>query len=78
MKTLVHDMDVRNEGIEIGISQGISQGISSSIIDFLSEYGQVPEALKERICGEHDVDVLKQWNKLSARVSSIEEFIDKM
>lgn len=70
MKTLVHDMDVRNEGI--------SQGISQSIIEFLDEYGQVPESLKERIYNENDVDVLKRWNKLSARVTSVKEFMEKM
>lgn len=70
MKTLVHDMDVRNEGIE--------QGISQSIIEFLDEYGKVPESLKERIYNENDVDVLKRWNKLSARVTSVKEFMEKM
>ena len=74
MKTLVHDMDVRNEGIAIGISQGIAD----SIIEFLNEYGEVPQSLKDRIYAQKDVSLLKQWNKLSAKVSSIEEFMEKM
>ena len=102
MKTLVHDMDVKNEGIAIGmerglkvgisqgieqgisqgitqgISQGITQGISDSIIEFLSEYGEVPQSLKDKIYAQKDVSLLKQWNKLSAKVSSIEEFMEKM
>lgn len=61
-----------------GVSQGLSQGISDTIIEFLSEYGTVPENVKERIIAERDIDMLKQWNKLAARASSIEEFVEKM
>lgn len=61
-----------------GVSEGMAQGISDSIIEFLSEYGEVPESLKDRINNENDIDVLKAWNKLLARVSSVEEFMEKM
>lgn len=59
-------------------NKGVSQGISDTIIEFLSEYGTVPESVKERIIAERDIDMLKQWNKLAARASSIEEFVEKM
>ena len=59
-------------------NRGLTEGISETIIEFLSEYGAVPEELKERICNEKDTSILKQWNKLSARVSSIEEFVERM
>ena len=74
MKTLVHDMDVKNEGIAIGISRGIAH----SIIELLSECGEVPDALKEKIYSEKDVKVLKGWTRFSARVCSVEEFMEKM
>ena len=66
------------QGLSQGISQGIAQGISDTIIEFLSEYGTVPENVKERIIAEDDIDILKQWNKLAARALSIEEFVEKM
>ena len=66
------------QGLEQGLSQGIAQGISDTIIEFLSEYGTVPENVKERIIAEDDIDILRQWNKLAARTSSIEEFVEKM
>ena len=59
-------------------NRGLTEGISETIIEFLSEYGAVPEGLKERIYNEKDTSILKQWNKLSARVSSIEEFVERM
>lgn len=61
-----------------GLSEGVSQGISDSIIEFLGEYGEVPESLKDKINNENDITVLKTWNKLLARVSSVEEFMEKM
>ena len=67
-----------SQGLEQGLSQGIAQGISDTIIEFLSEYGTVPENVKERIIAEDDIDILRQWNKLAARASSIEEFVEKM
>lgn len=69
---------IYNRGVEDGISKGIEQAIYESIIEFLSEYGEIPEELKEKICSEKDVNVLKGWNKLSARVTSVEEFMEKM
>ncbi len=67
-----------SQGLAQGLSQGIAQGISDTIIEFLSEYGTVPENVKERIIAEDDIDILRQWNKLAARASSIEEFVEKM
>ena len=59
-------------------NRGIEQGVAESVIELLSEYGEVPDDLKEKIYGEKDVKVLKGWTKLSARVDSVEEFMEKM
>jgi len=59
-------------------NRGISQGISGSIIDVIEEYGTVSEELKDKICAQTDVEILKIWLKLAAKVSSIEEFEEKM
>lgn len=66
MKTLVHDMDVRNEGR------------AEVIISFLEDYGEVPEYLKAQIYSETDINIIKKWVKLSTAVSSVTEFEEKM
>ena len=71
MKTLLHDMDVRQEGIDMGIAKGMSD----SIMEFLGEHGEVGDELRETIYAQKDTDVLRKWVKLSATVSSIEEFV---
>lgn len=43
----------------------------------LEDYGAVSEALKEKILAERDVEALKKWNKLAAKVTTIEEFTEK-
>ena len=70
MKTLVHDMDVRNEGR--------AEGRAEVIISFLEDYGEVPEYLKAQIYSETDINIIKKWVKLSSAVSSVAEFEEKM
>jgi len=48
------------------------------ICELLEEYGPVPEKLKEHIGSEGDVEILRQWQKLAAKVTSIEEFEARM
>ena len=74
MKTLVHDMDVMNEGI----AKGRAEGKAEVIISFLEDQGEVPEDLRTRIYSENDMNRLKRWVKLSASVSSVDEFEEKM
>ena len=70
-----------NRGIEKGKAEGRAEGKAEGkaedIIELLEEYGIVPEWLKERIMKETDLDKLKILHKLSARVESIEEFVEK-
>ena len=70
-----------NRGIEKGKAEGRAEGKAEGkaedIIELLEEYDTVPEWLKERIMNETDLDKLKILHKLSARVESIEEFIEK-
>lgn len=48
------------------------------IQEVLEEYGVVPDTLKQRLEEEEDEGVLRKWLKLAARVSSIDEFLEKM
>lgn len=57
---------------------GREEGMAEAIIVFLSKYGEVPDTLSEKINEEKDIEVLKQWIKLSVEVESIEEFISKI
>ena len=70
-----------NQGIEIGKAEGReegkAEGKAEGIIELLEEYGTVPAWLEECIMQETDVDKLKTLLKLSAKVESIEEFIEK-
>ena len=70
--------DLYNDGIAkgkaIGLSKGETKNSRETILDFLSEYGKVNDNLTEKLNAENDINVLKKWIKLSARVSSIEEF----
>ena len=74
MKTLLHDMDVRNEGR----AEGKAEGKAEAIISILEECGEVPEELKNKIYLESDMNRLNKWVKLSATVSSADEFEEKM
>ena len=40
----------------------------------MKDFGEVPDALKEKIMDTTDATILKQWVKLAARACSIEDF----
>ena len=48
------------------------------ILELLEEYGEVPDSLRGKIEVETDIETLKIWLKLAARVDSVEEFQAKM
>ena len=55
-------------------AEGKAEGKAESILELLEDYGPVPEYLKERILSEMDLDTLRRWHKLSARIQSVEAF----
>lgn len=68
----IHDL-MENSKSE-GKSLGIAQGKAEAIIELLEEYGTVPNDLSQKILNETELEKLRKWNKLAARVESIEEF----
>ncbi|MGL5153056.1 MAG: hypothetical protein ACRC7N_21055, partial [Clostridium sp.] len=44
------------------------------ILENLQEFGEIPEALQEKISSEKNCDTLKKWCKLSHKIKSINEF----
>lgn len=45
-----------------------------SVLELLTDYGHIPEDLERRIRETRDLDTLKKWHKLAAKVNSMEEF----
>lgn len=71
--------DARNEGIAIGRAEGKAEGRAEgkaeSILELLEDYEQIPDDLIAKILAQKDPETLKQWHKLAARVSNIQDFI---
>ena len=55
--------------------EGITQGKINSILDLLSDLGDIPSFLKEQITAQRDEATLRAWLKLAAKAESIEEFL---
>lgn len=74
------------QGIEKGIEQGIEKGIkkgikkgrvesrTQDILIILSQFGTVPENLRERILREKNMEVLEDWLIKAVQVRSTEAF----
>ena len=50
---------------------------ATDILELLQEYGAVPEWLEQKIMTEQSIPRLREWHKASAKVESIEEFLEK-
>ena len=61
-----------------GRIEGRLEGRRESILEVLEEIGTVSDELRERIVQEANMDQLKIWAKLAARVDSIEQFMEEM
>ena len=58
--------------------EGKIEGKIEDVFELLSEHGEIPEQLREKILQEENIDKVKEWVKLAAKVNSVEEFIEKM
>ena len=67
----------REEGKAEGKVEGEIIGRINSLLEILSEFGEIPEEIKKQFY-EADEDTLKCWIKLAAKSSSLVEFVDKM
>ena len=59
-------------------AEGKAEGKIESIIELLEEVDIIPDMLRQTISAQKDVDILNKWIKLSAKVTTIDEFIEKM
>ena len=68
----------RAEGRVEGRAEGRVEGIADMTISLLEDIGEVPEALSKIIYEQKDIDILRIWIKVAAKVQSIEEFEQKI
>jgi len=66
------------EGIQEGIQQGAFRGKKEAILELLQDLGFVSDSLKDTIELETDLERVRKWVKLAARVNSADEFAAKM
>ncbi|MDE7339316.1 MAG: hypothetical protein K2N80_01980, partial [Lachnospiraceae bacterium] len=64
----------KEEGREEGRILGRLEGKTESIIELLSDLGQIPQRIIDRICQESDPELLGRWLKCAARAVNIEDF----
>ncbi|WP_367397844.1 hypothetical protein [Clostridium bornimense] len=74
----VRDMYNIQKGKEEGIEEGKIEESKKSIVDFLLDIGLVNESIMNILEKENNLETLRMWNKIAARSSSIEEFIEKI
>lgn len=64
----------RAEGKAEGRVEGKAEGKAEVILDFLGDFGEIPEELRSVILLQRDTDILRRWIKLAARTDSVESF----
>ena len=67
-----------DEGYDNGKCKGIVVGKKEDILEVLADLGDVPIELQEKISSQTDLQQLKRWLKLAAKVESLEDFIVDM
>lgn len=58
--------------------EGIQQGKQEAVLELLEDVGSIPQTLKDKIREQCDMEVLKRWHKLAAKVETIDEFLDNI
>ena len=59
------------------IADAKAAGALEILLGLLDELGEIPDDMWVRMRGEIDLDVIKQWNLIAAKASSIEEFRER-
>lgn len=69
---------IREDERFLGKEEGKLEGKAESILELLLDYGIVSDELRMQIMGQKNMEILKKWIKLAARVKSVEEFSSQM
>lgn len=71
----VEDM-VSNLGVNLekSMNERYNNGVTESILELLTDLGDISSSIESIVRKEQNVAILKKWLKLAARSSSFEEF----
>jgi len=69
-----HMTGIRKEGYDSGYKNAIIR----NILDFLEDYGEVPDDIKAKLEAVKDMETFKKYLKIAAKAGSVEEFFDKI
>ncbi len=64
----------REEGRKEGREEGKAQERAEAVLELLEEVGEPSEMLRNYIMKQTDLEVLRKWHKIAARVDSIKDF----
>ena len=67
--------DAAKEAAEEATEKATQDTKKQSIYELLEDYGEIPDTLKEKLEGTKDLELLKKYHKLAAKVDSIDEFM---
>ena len=70
--------DERAEGKAEVIAEGKAEAVLEMLLELMSNLGEIPDELRNRITSEKDLETLKKWHRLAARSESLDEFLEKM
>lgn len=59
------------------IADAKAAGALEILLGLLDELGEIPDDMWERMRGELDLEVIKKWNLIATKASSIEEFRER-
>lgn len=62
------------EGLQQGRSEGRREALKESVLNLLSNFGEIPEDIRLKIEGQEDETVLKEWLRAAAKADSMETF----
>ncbi len=66
--------EARQQGLEEGRGLGIVEGRISDILDFLLNFGEVPEDIRKTVEEETDPEVLRSCLRQASKAKSMDEF----
>ena len=59
-------------------AEGKAEAVLEMLLELMSNLGEIPDELRNRITSEKDLETLKKWHRLAARSESLDEFLEKM
>ena len=74
----IEEKKLREAEFEAGKQAGIRLGIASTLLSFLSELGNVPNSLKDKILQEKNIEILQSWSKIAVKAETIEDFLSQI